>query len=303
MNTIKFSNIENVATEQTNLENEFFEVATIFGKEYKIYKPCNLNIFITNICHNNCYFCFNNNYSNTDISDELYFQKLTDVLEELRGLDIEITITGGEPTIKKERFVKTLQLCKQYNLKCRTVSTTALNMLSEYNQKPLCQYLIENDFIHNINISRMDIDQIKCESIFGNKNITNDDIEKLAAFFKYNDAEMRISCNLISGHIDNFEKMLNFVDFYRDKTVETIMFREIQGQQDFIKLQNVVNFDDRFEYLKQLNSAVYQVDVYKYKDMIVKYYTQKTLKNNDALYALSFRNGDLTIGYSNNKIN
>lgn len=298
MNTIKFSDIKEQTTEQHNLEITDVSNETIFGKEIPIYHPCNLNLFVTNICQNQCDFCINMDYSNNDITDEQYFMALEKTLQELQGKGFEITITGGEPTINPTRFVKTLQLCKQYGFPCRTVSTTGYGLLTRHEGKPLCQYLIENDFVHNINISRMDIDQNKNDFVFGNKNISNADITKLAKFFYANDGEMRISCNLLEGYVDTFDKMLEFLSFYRKNDVKTIMFREIIGQNTQIKLKDIVDFDRRFSYITTLHSIFYQVDIYRYKDMLVKYYITKEIENAPFYSSFSLRNGILQDGFT-----
>lgn len=305
MNTIKFSKIENITTEQHNLEILDIREESIFGRTLKIYHPCNLNIFITNVCHNNCDFCINRDYSNTDILDKDYFNSLEKVLRELKGKGFEITITGGEPTLLKKRFVETLRLCKEYGFPCRTVSTTGLLLTEKYEGKSLCRHLIENDFIHNINISRMAISDFENEKIFNCKNntrnISNKDISKLATYFKLNDAEMRISCNLLEGFIDSFPKMLEFVDFYRNLDVETVMFRELEGVGNPIRLKDIVNFTDEFKYIETLRGSAYIVDIYKYKDMLIKYYETNKDIPKDVIFSLSLRNGILRDGFVGKK--
>ena len=299
MNTIKFTSEKELATEMHNLELIKIFDENIFGETFKIYHPCNLNIFISSICQNKCFFCINNKYSGTDISDEDYFKSLKLALQELQNKGFEITLTGGEPTLFPERFVKTMELCKDMDFPCRTVSTTGIGMFQLYNEVPVYQHLVENNFIHNINFSRMHYDEIRNKEILNGNNISNDDIEKLALFFKMHDAQMRISCNLIDGAIDDFEKILYFVDYYRNLGLDSIMFRELQGMKG-IQLSSIVDFKN-FEKLTTLDGAFYIVDVYKYKDMIVKYYQTKINIRNDVIYSFSLRNGILADNFCGNK--
>lgn len=289
MNTIKFSKITEKTTEQHNIEVIDIQRVKIYGKEYDMYFPCNLNIFITNKCQNSCNFCINKGYTNTDITDELYYKSLEGVCNELKGKKIEITMTGGEPTLNVERFVNTMQIVRKYGFHCRTVSTTAICLEKKYKGKSLCQYMIENSFTHNINISRMHWDDSKNEEVFQGRNITNKQLERLRVFFKLNNAELRLSCNLLKGYIDNFEKMLNFLDYYEE---DTIMFREVVG--GIIKLSDIVNFDNRFTYIETLRGIYYNVDVYKYKDYLVKYYTTNDNIDKNIISSLSLRNGILS---------
>lgn len=317
MNTIKFSRADNIATEQHNLELQNISKESIFDKELNIYHPCNLNIFITEACHSKCFYCINNKTNkqlcnkNNTLSNEEYLIELEKLLKEISGKCFEATITGGEPTLNCERFVKTMELCKKYGIHCRTVSTTGLNLMKTYKEKPLCIYMIENGFTHNINISRMHYEESKNSEVFGtNNNISNKDIEKLATFFKLNDAEMRISCNIIQNYIDNIDKIMKFVDFYMNINVDTVMFRELIHPES-IKMQDIINSkvleNKGFSYLETLHGAVYDVDVYKKESVcggiIAKHY--RTLENIDknVIYSFSFKNGKLMNGFSGNKIN
>ena len=303
MNTIKFSKITNLLTERHNLEVLNISKENIFNNKVDIYHPCNLNIFITNSCQNKCFFCINHKNRNIDISDEEYYNALEKALKELSNKGFEITITGGEPTLNPERFVKTLELCKKYNFPCRTVSTTGFNLLKNYNNKPLCQHMIENNFIHNINISRMHWDEDRNLEILNGLNITNSNIKTLATFFKLNDAEMRISCNIIPGYIDTFDKMLNFVDYYRGLNVDTVMFRELIGYK-MKKLNDILELTPKngFEHLKTLYGFNYTVDVYRYKDMLVKHYKTKPNFDKSVIFSLALNNGILTDNFSGRNI-
>lgn len=316
MNTIKFSKADNLTTEQHNLELVNINKEKIFGKELNIYHPCNLNIFVTEACHSKCFYCINNK-TNTQIcmgksyiSKDDYLSAFEKLLNELGGKGFEATITGGEPTLDAERFIKTMELCKKYKVPCRTVSTTGLNLIKTYKEKPLCVYMIENGFTHNINISRMHYDESKNSEIFGtDNNISNKEIEKLATFFKLNGAEMRISCNLIQNYIDDFDKMMQFVNFYMDLNVETVMFRELIHPEN-IKLQDVISPEllerQGFNCLETLHGLVYDVDVYKKTsacgNIIAKHYKTLEQIDNDIIYSFSFKDGKLMNGFSGDKM-
>ena len=294
MNTIKFSKLENITTEQHNLEVHSNKEIVLFGNKLNLYTPCNLNIFITNKCHSNCFFCINKDFSNSDINDDFYYFSLKETLSTLNPKYTEITITGGEPTINMTRFINTLTMCNEMGFKFRTISTTGLNLLKKYNQKELCQHMIEQNAIHNINISRMSVSNN--DEIFKSKNITNKDISKLANFFYMHDAEMRISCNLILGYVDSFEKMLDFVSYYEKLDVQTIMFRELVSCNN-IKLNDIFKPNEDFLFIKTLHSESYNVNVYKYKNFLVKYYNAIP-DNSNNIKTLSLRNGILAKNYS-----
>ena len=64
-----------------------------------------------------------------------------ETLNELSPREFEITITGGEPTLKIERFVKTLKMCHKKGFHFRTISTNGLNLLKKYKGKEVCEYM------------------------------------------------------------------------------------------------------------------------------------------------------------------
>lgn len=297
MKTIKFTDEKLFATEQHNLESINFSKQNIFGNKLNLYIPCNLNIFITNTCNNKCNFCINPPIIDTEIDDEKYFILLEKTLKELQGKGIEITITGGEPTLNKARFVETMKMCHKYGFHCRTVFTTGKNLLKKYEGKPLCQHMIENGFTHNINISRMEIDEEKNKNIFIGNNITNKDIETLSCFFKVNDAEMRISCNLLNDF--TFDKMIHFVEYYRSIGVDTVMFRELIGYKG-TALKDIITDENKkkFKYLTTLKGLFYDVEVFRYKGMIIKYYLEKIPNLNNVVSSMSLKNGILRIGFN-----
>lgn len=299
MNTIKFSKINNIITEQHNLETINIKEINLFNQKIKLYEPCNLNIFITNICPNNCYFCINRTKQD-DISDIQYFSFLEDIFKELQLLNIEITITGGEPSVNPTRLIRTMQLCKKYGFKCRTFSSTGLCLLDEVENKPICQYMIENNFIHNINISKMHWNEEKNKEIL-KTGISNKKLEKLNNFFKMNDASLRTSCNLIPQYIDSLNKIENFVSFYDDLGIESMIFREIVGNYNKININNIIKDIDNnkdYTYLETLEGIYYIVDIYQYHDYLVKVYKTKTNIDTTLVSSLSLNNNIFRVGFN-----
>lgn len=296
MNTLKFQRASNVATEQHNLELEETAIVTICGKQYEISVPCNANIVVTDKCPCNCYFCVERQTrnSNRDISSN-YIKGLNELLPQLDSKLFEITITGGEPTIDSEKLIQTLKLCHENNLHCRTFSTTGIGFNHD-----IIQAMLQYGFTHNINVSRMSIDEDENREVFGNTPLTNDDIEKYALTFKLNNAEMRLSCNLINGKVDSIDKILEYVDFYNSIGVDSMLFRELVGCENSILLKDIFT-DKHFTYIKTLHNDIYDVDVYRYKDFIVKHYQTKSIKPNK-ITTLSYNNGNLRIGFTGEKI-
>lgn len=306
MNTIKFSRKQNLTAEQHNMELADIKERMIFRKKFQLYTPCNLILFVTERCQNDCYFCINKR-TNADLgvremTDEAYINGLVRLFEEIDPDDFEVTITGGEPTLDAYRFVQTMRLCKKYGLRCRTVSTTGINLLSLYEGKPLCQHMLENGFVNNINISRMHYDEEMNQEVFRGQNLSNEEIQKLALFYRLNDAEMRVSCNLMEGYIDNFDKVMDYIGFYTGVGVETVIFRELAGCGN-LTLQNIVGKRIcEFEYIRTLHGMVYDADVYSHGGMLIKHYRTCKEINQDIVYSLSYKNGSVRDGFSGKRL-
>lgn len=304
MDTIKFSDITNKTTEQHNLTLSQIETVEICGKDYKMYSPCNLNIFVSNSCHNHCSFCING-HQKEKLSTPKFLTKLEETLDELAYAPIEVTITGGEPTIDPERFVKTLTILNKYGIPCRTVSTTGYNLLKEYNNYTLAQYLIDSGYIHNISISRMAFDEEQNNMLMSGQNITNSELERLFTFFKLNGAEARVSCNLMPDGVNSLDMMLQFLQQQNEIGADSVMFRQIEGDHPKIDIKPIldeIKEHDAFTYIETLSGMFYDVDVFKYesdkKTFLVKCYRTSTPKDKDIISSMSLNNGVLRIGFS-----
>lgn len=291
MNTIKFQPYNRIITEQHNIENA--EVKDNY------YQPLNLNIFVTHKCQCNCKFCFD---KNKDVGDGLEgLRNSLDWLKE-KELDVEFTLTGGEPTINPEKFVETLKILKEYGIKERTISTNGLNLLTKYKGRPLIQYLVDYGFTHNVSISRMSIDEKLHDKIMGGPTISNEQLKLIALFSKYNGIELRVSMNMLKESVSNFEDIVKAVDFFSDIGINTVLFRELQGVEDFISLYKAhydITCNSGFIYQKTLRGIFYSVDVYLTKDKkyVVKCYRDIEHDNN-IVASLSYTAGVLREGFN-----
>lgn len=306
MNTIKFAPYNEFITEQHNVETATVEDFVAFDYHGKFYNPCNLNIFITNKCQNNCDFCINKQNDRTDVDDKLYFTILYDGLETLVGgnLHLEATITGGEPTLNPKRFVETLKCLREYNIKERTVSTTGIGLLNKYEGKTILQHLIDFDYTHNISISRMAIDENENNQILNGNNIDNETLRKIAFNAYVNGVQLRTSTNIIPGHVDSVKKILDFVDFQHSLGINSCLFREIVGPGCFPidDMCETIRTCQDFAYERTLNGMFYDIDVYLYRastgqEYIVKLYKTHVV-NKSVIGTLSFNQGKFRLGFN-----
>lgn len=304
MNTIKFAPYNDFVTEQHDVENASAYEANVFGFIGKFYNPCNLNVFIQNKCQNDCEFCINKQNDMTDIDNELYFKNLETILEGMKSVHLEATITGGEPTLNPARMVETIRMLRKFGVNERTVSTTGIGLMHLYENKPVLQHLIDNDYVHNISISRMDITDTENANVLKGKNITNEELARIAFYAKVNGVQLRTSTNIIENHIDSLEKILKFVDFQYTNNIDSCLFREVIGK-DFISIapfQEQIRNDKNFIFDRVIHGMFYDIIVYIYKspvtnqEYIVKCY-QTNVIDKTVIGTLSYNQGKLRTGF------
>lgn len=305
MNTIKFAPYNDFVTEQHDVENASAYEANVFGFSGKFYNPCNLNVFIQNKCQNDCEFCINKRNDRTDIDNELYFKNLEEILEGMKSVHLEATITGGEPTLNPARMVETIRMLRKFGVKERTVSTTGIGLMNLYENKPVLQHLIDNDYVHNISISRMDITDTENANVLKGKNITNEELARIAFYAKVNGVQLRTSTNIIENHIDSLEKILKFVDFQYTNNIDSCLFREVIAK-DFISIapfQEQIRNDKNFVFDRVIHGMFYDIIVYIYKspvtnqEYIVKCY-QTNVIDKTVIGTLSYNQGKLRTGFN-----
>lgn len=304
MNTIKFAPYNEFITEQHNVETAGCETHTVLGRELKFYNPCNLNVFIHNKCQNDCAFCINKQNDRTDISDDMYFTNLEAALKEMSDVHLEATITGGEPTLNPMRFVETIRMLRKFGINERTVSTTGIGLLKKYEDKTLLQHLIDLDYTHNISISRMAVSDEYNDKILCGKNISNEELQKIAFYSKVNGVQLRTSTNVIPGCIDTLDKILSFVDFQHKNGIESCLFRELVGANSLsiAPMCEQIKNNPLFKYDRTLNGMFYNIDVYLYtattgQTYIVKCYSTNVV-DKTAIGTLSYNQGKLKLGFN-----
>ena len=312
MNTIKFTPINDIRKETSNVEVFSIKELVINDRKYKYFSDAQLSIYVTKRCNAACPFCMNK-FENRclrskELNDKEYYDSLDYYLNFFKDINPFITITGGEPTISK-RLIPTLKKIKDRGFKIRTFSTNGSHLLDKVDNKPLIQYMLENNVLNNINISRMVIDDNENSKIMkiNVKESNNNNLRKIASFANINNIEIRISCNLLKEGVNDLKTILEFKDFYNNLGIKTVMFRElIPLSYDKDYHVNIVNIfkeiDDNnlFKLLKVMEGMYYTVKVYKFNDYLVKCYKEKEIVDDSIIREfVIYPDGKLDNGYDN----
>lgn len=305
MNTLKITPINEMLTERHNLKNAKVKTFEIKHKEYSFYTPCNLNIYMGPSCNCHCKFCFADALNHQkDINDSFFLESLERNLELLEEIPIEVTITGGEPTLYTKRLLMVMDLLKERNIPERTFSTNGIGLMSTFSGKPMLQHMKEHGILHNISVSRMAAEERENKDIFCGDCISNHEIARISEFTKINRMDMRLSSVLMDSGLNSWEKIKNYISFYESIGIESFIFREIVGQQVKIKMEEIVSEmlkEKDVEFLKSMDGIFYTIMIYKRKHHLLKHYIQKE-GNRDIVSTLVFHNGILYRNWNGDKI-
>lgn len=288
MNTIKFSPILDERKETHNVEVYDIKNIKLDNNNLTFFGNAQISLYITKNCNGSCPFCINNFQHRfqkcQECDDKCYLKNLNRVLEAFKEIKPHITISGGEPT-KSPRLIDILRILKESDYKIRSLTTNGTGLFDKYEGKPVIAHMVDNGAIHNINISRMHISDEENKRIMG-ESISNEEIKRIFTYGHVNNMDIRLSCNLLKSGIKDLESIIAFHDFYDLIGAETVMFRELltinndekSYNDEKISIEPVfkeIKANKDFEYVRTLDGWDYKVDVYKYKNKIVKCYHEK----------------------------
>lgn len=190
----------------------------------------NIQVVITRKCNANCKFC---TYHDNSDKSKFDFELLKRGLYEIRAkADIPtVTFTGGETTLEIETLHKCCELVRHMDRDIRVKVNTNGIKLKE---------LLDWD-IWWISLSRHSINDKENEEIFGTTGLPT--LEDLRKINSEQMKKMHVSCNIIKGHVDTFEKMHEFIDVVGDTGIPDIGFVSLMGVNDYAK-EHSIDFKD-----------------------------------------------------------
>ncbi len=294
MNTVKFEPAWMPKTETHDVDKYTINKMVIDGKSYEVYSNVGLTIYVTNSCNSDCSFCMNkfeeNFLCSKEITDDAeYLERLEYILKLLLPINPSIMITGGEPT-KSRRLPAVIKLVHKYGYKLRSFSTNGTGLLSVVDGKMILQYMYENDFLNNINISRHAISPADNYGIMRTKgDLTDKELCEIAGYCTSHNMRVRMGCTLQQNSINSLTQMLEYYEYYQRLGIDTVIFREPvpinpnrKGYQeyqkqavDISKIFGEIESSLDFTYEYTLDGLYYNVKHFRYQDKLVKCYREK----------------------------
>jgi pyruvate-formate lyase-activating enzyme len=249
----------------------------INGKKWNFYWNINIYVDLSSKCNCNCAFCINRvNFKRKDVTDDFYVNNFHKSVKEVRFLDPSIQIAGGEPALHPDRLCALTEQISNLNLRKPVLGT---------NGSVLCNdnliRRIAPAFQH-INISRHHYDDEMLHQAMGFKNPLDND--KLSFLVKNTNLghKIRLNCCLLSGYIDNFGEVVNYLNWAVEMGIRNVCFSTLSVlpddyiydpglvdctnllSMDLNRLMNEVTADSRFSFVKFHSGSHCMYEVWRY---------------------------------------
>lgn len=190
----------------------------------------NVQVVVTKRCNASCRFCtYHDNSDSTTFDFELFKRGLYEIRS--KAEIPTVTFTGGETTLDIETLYKCCTLVRQMDNNIRVKVNTNGRVLFD---------LLDWD-VWWISLSRHSTSDKENEEIFRTTGLpTLNDLRKITPEQM---KKMHVSCNIIKGYVDSFEKMQDFIDIVGDTGIPDIGFVSLMGVNDYAK-QHSIDFKD-----------------------------------------------------------
>lgn len=277
---------------------------SLFGKEGTPLENLGINLYIrTKFCNSKCDFCIYHSDAQTWDWDKFH-ESMKEISSKIPIR--KISVSGGEPTLYWDNFVKISEECRKYAPDCEFSMTTDGFRFD----KLMTSHVVE--LYDYIQLSRHHYDDEINNSIFKSKTPTTDEIIKYSKYKKTED-QFQIRCNLIKNHIDSKEEVFKFLEWVGKVGINNVGIVSLMPVNDFSK-DNFIKFhmrelvSDNFFLLKEWSfkgscECVNYVYVSDNFDFPIRVYHKNTFKPNNIVETLVFDGQNLRIGFDGDIIN
>lgn len=302
----------------------------LWGRPVSVYANANLSIYSAQACNAACPFCVEELRPSSrgvelhwqkrrEANDEIYFDRLKQVLEALQPLQPSISITGGEPS-KDARLTRILQSLSPYPERKRTLTTNGTGLLDARHGRRIIDWIADSRLDHlNISVAHPVPERnARLMRLPGVVPIRR--LREIVEVATAAGVRVRLSCVLIQPGISSLTGIFNYLEFARSIGVDNVIFRQLMKTDPATHVMNsVVRYSDRhrvcleplldeisattgFAHVTQIIGYYYYVEVWNYEGMDVVF-EEADLRhleavkrlNPDTIHELVFHpNGQLT---------
>ncbi len=198
-----------------------------------------LEVMLTDKCNGSCSWCIEHSgYRPIDHAP------VDNMIEAILGHDAEnVILLGGEPTLYPDMDDLIIGIVPDKNV---YVTTNGSNLNKEYIFKNFTHesdgdIFSDFDAISGLNISIHNHDLIKNEEIIG-ISIDQEELEQTVCECRAWDIELRLNCNIIAGHIDTWNNMVDYLNWAKERGISNVRFAELKGDKElFVSLAKITD--------------------------------------------------------------
>ena len=221
-----------------------------------------------------------------EANDEIYFDRLSMVLEALWPLRPSISITGGEPS-KDFRLPRILRTLGTFHERKRTLTTNGSGLLDVREGKRIIDWIADSSLDH-LNISVAHSNSERNARIMRLPEVMP--ISRLREIVQAATAaavRARLSCVLIRSGVSSLADIFDYLKFARSIGIDNVIFRQLMRTDPQTHAMNsVVRYSERqrvrleplldeistigrFTHVRQIVGYYYYVEVWNYEGMDV----------------------------------
>ena len=249
----------------------------INGKQWSLYWNINIYVDLSSKCNANCAFCINRvNFTRKDVTDDFYINNFYQSVKAVRFLDPSIQIVGGEPTLLPDRLYALTDTISKFNLRKPVLGTNGFGLCNENLIKRI------TPAFQHINISRHHYDDEMRNQVMEFKNPLDNEKLSLLVRNKEFGHKIRLNCCLLSGYIDDFGKVVNYLNWAIEMGIRNVCFSTLSvlpenyiynlclvnysklQTVDFNSLMNDVTSNSHFSFVKFHSGSHCMYEVWNY---------------------------------------
>ncbi len=273
-----------------NISTEGRQLKQLFGKDVLVRYGnvgdewlWHLHMKVNDVCNAKCPFCIESENPIIKYDEDKYLKMAEKVLNEQynAGILFSTSITGGEPLLFG-KLDELLTITDKFNL-FLTINTNGHYIKKNIN-------VLNRHKIDFLNISMHSHIPSENNAVMGIKPLSIDELSWIKSNFN---GLIRIQCVMMKGGVDTYDKMLEFMNYYKDIAYD-FSFRNLIGVNESISESiNKFTNEHRIDFRSILD------EVYQNGELVVQeiqdYYIYETWNLNGFSTTFSYSNMDILL--------